>query len=82
LSVQEGLDLITLTRKMIPNAQRIMVAGGRELLFGAEQAKIFQAGANSIVVGDYLTTSGRETNKDLQMLVDLSLEVAKTRHDA
>jgi biotin synthase len=61
---------------MIPNAQRIMVAGGRELMFGSRQSEIFQAGANSIVIGNYLTTSGREMNKDLEMLHELNLEVA------
>jgi biotin synthase len=76
LSVDEALSLITLTRKMIPNAQRIMVAGGRELMFGSRQSEIFQAGANSIVIGNYLTTSGREMNKDLEMLHELNLEVA------
>jgi len=32
LSVDEALALIRLTRKMLPNAERIMVAGGRELV--------------------------------------------------
>ncbi len=76
LSVDEGLELITLTRKLIPNAQRIMVAGGRELMFGERQAEIFEAGANSIVIGNYLTTSGRVMSKDLDMLKSLHLEVA------
>jgi biotin synthase len=58
-----------------------MIAGGRELLFGDRQEEIFQAGANSIVVGNYLTTLGRDGNKDLEMLKSLHLEVAKTRED-
>jgi biotin synthase len=80
LSITQALELITLTRKMIPNAQRIMVAGGRELMFGCDQSKIFQAGANSIVIGNYLTTSGREMDKDLAMLHNLGLEVATQVH--
>jgi len=55
-----------------------MVAGGRELMFGDRQSEIFQNGANSIVIGNYLTTSGRAMNKDLDMLQSLNLEVAKT----
>ena len=78
LTVDEALSLVKLTREMIPNAQRIMVAGGRELMFGERQNEIFENGANSIVIGNYLTTSGRAMNKDLDMLQSLNLEVAKT----
>jgi len=77
LNVDEALELVKLTREMIPNAQRIMVAGGREMMFGERQAEIFTNGANSIVIGNYLTTAGREMNKDLEMLKSLNLEVAK-----
>ena len=76
LNVDEALDLIELTRKSIPNAQRIMVAGGRELMFGERQSEIFERGANSIVIGNYLTTNGRAMSKDLDMLQSLQLEVA------
>ncbi len=77
LDVDEALSLIKLTCKMIPNAQRIMVAGGRELMFGERQSEIFENGANSIVIGNYLTTTGRVMSKDLDMLKSLNLEVAK-----
>ena len=78
LSVDEAFALISLTRKMLPDAERIMVAGGRELMFGARQGEIFDAGANSIVIGNYLTTAGRDRGRDLQMLHDLGLEVAQS----
>ena len=78
LNVDEALSLVTLTRKMLPNAERIMVAGGRELIFGERQDEIFAAGANSIVIGNYLTTSGRAMNKDIEMLRALGLDVAKS----
>lgn len=77
LKIEEAFELIKLTREMIPNAERIMVAGGRELMFGERQSEIFNYGANSIVIGNYLTTSGRAMNKDLDMLQSLGLEVAK-----
>ncbi len=76
LSVNEALELVKTTREMIPNAQRIMVAGGRELMFGDRQGEIFANGANSIVIGNYLTTAGRAMDKDLNMLKSLQLEVA------
>jgi len=76
LTTDEALSLVALTRKSIPNAERIMVAGGRELMFGDRQDEIFKYGANSIVIGNYLTTSGRIMSKDLEMLKSLKLEVA------
>ena len=78
LSVDEALALVALTRKMIPDAQRIMVAGGRELMFGAREGEIFAHGANSIVIGNYLTTSGKAMERDLEMLRSLNLEIATT----
>jgi len=77
LTADEGLALIKLTRKTLDKAERIMVAGGRELLFGSRQAEIFENGANSIVIGNYLTTKGRVMSQDLEMLKALKLEVAK-----
>jgi len=77
LTTDEALALIRLTRKTVDKAQRIMVAGGRELMFGERQAEIFQNGANSIVIGNYLTTKGRGMHQDLEMLRSLHLEVAK-----
>jgi biotin synthase len=77
LNIEEAFALIHKTRETLPNAQRIMVAGGRELMFGQRQSEIFSHGANSIVIGNYLTTSGREMNKDLNMLKLLNLKVAK-----
>ena len=76
LNVDEALALVKLTRETLPDAERIMVAGGRELMFGERQNEIFKYGANSIVIGNYLTTSGRATNKDLEMLESLNLNVA------
>ncbi|MBU0721809.1 biotin synthase [bacterium] len=76
LDIDEALELIRLTRKTLPHAERIMVAGGRELMFGERQNEIFAYGANSIVIGNYLTTSGRLMSKDLEMLQSLELEVA------
>ncbi|MDD3442922.1 MAG: biotin synthase [Sulfurimonas denitrificans] len=78
LSVDEALSLIKLTREMIPEAQRVMVAGGRELMFGDRESEIFANGANSIVIGNYLTTSGKAMQRDLEMLKSLNLDVASS----
>lgn len=77
LSTDEALELITLAREIISDAERIMVAGGRELQFGARQQEIFAAGANSIVIGNYLTTQGRDKQSDLEMLKELGFSVAQ-----
>jgi len=77
LDIEKAFSLIRLTRESIPKAQRIMIAGGRGLMFGERQDEIFQHGANSIVIGNYLTTNGRISSKDLEMLKSLNLSVAK-----
>jgi len=81
LTTDEGLELVRLTRELIPNADRIMIAGGREMMFKDRQAEIFEAGANAIVIGNYLTTSGREKSQDLQMLANLGLQIAQSPDD-
>ena len=37
---------------------------------------MFEAGANAIVIGNYLTTKGIEANKDKEMLANLGYEIA------
>lgn len=76
LTTDEALELITLAREIISDAERIMVAGGRETMFGDRQNEIFEAGANAIVIGDYLTTQGRDRSSDLEMIRSLGFEVA------
>lgn len=82
LSVDEALRLLQLTRKMVPHADRIMVAGGRELLFKDRMKEIFDYGVNSIVIGNYLTTSGCNVDNDLQMLHELHFGIATSPEDA
>jgi biotin synthase len=81
LSVDESLELIRLSRSILAQADRLMIAGGREITFGARQEEIFAAGANSIVLGNYLTTTGREAHTDLEMLKNMGLGIAQTVQD-
>ena len=81
LSIDESLELITLAREILDKADRIMIAGGRENTFKERQSEIFEAGANSIVIGNYLTTAGREAHTDLMMLQQLGFEIAMTPED-
>jgi len=82
LSIDDALKLLQLTREMVPHADRIMVAGGRELLFKERTHEIFDYGVNSIVIGNYLTTSGCDADNDLQMLKALHLGIATSPQDA
>jgi len=59
-----------------------MVAGGREITFKDRQSEIFEAGANAIVLGNYLTTNGEDPNKDKQMIESLGLRLAKNHSDS
>ena len=67
----EILHSIAVFRYMLPKAE-IRIAGGRQFL-GDMQAMIFMAGASGVMIGDYLTTKGRQVEDDLKMLQDLKL---------
>ena len=76
----EALEMIRTARGMLPS-QRIMVAGGREITFGDRDREIFDAGANAIVIGDYLTTSGSDPMRDHRMIEAAGYEIAADCHD-
>ncbi len=76
LTQNEALGIISKARKLLGEERLLMVAGGRELLFSGDEGKMFEAGANAIVIGNYLTTSGQAPRKDLDILKKLGYEVA------
>ncbi|MEA3513430.1 MAG: biotin synthase [Campylobacterota bacterium] len=78
ISKDEAFELIRLVRQMVPNAHKIMVAGGRELMFQDDQYDIFKHGANSIVIGNYLTTDGNESLKDITELENLGYDISSS----
>ena len=73
---EEAIEIIRKARALLGEESLLMVAGGRELLFSKEEYKMFEAGANAIVIGNYLTTSGEAPDRDRQMLETLGYEVA------
>lgn len=73
LRPMEILNCIAVFRYLLPQAE-IRIAGGRQFL-GDMQAMIFMAGASGIMIGDYLTTKGRQVEDDLKMIADLKLQV-------
>ncbi len=78
----EGTDELTPTYclkvlclfRFINPTKEIRVSGGREVNLRSLQPLGLYS-ANSIFVGDYLTTAGQEGTKDHQMLEDLGFEV-------
>lgn len=68
----EILGIIACYRMILPDKD-IKVAGGREKNLRDLQCMMFAAGANSTMVGNYLTTFGRPAEEDRQMIKDLGL---------
>lgn len=75
LTPLECLHTIALFRLILP-AKKITICGGREKNLRDLQSWMFLAGANGTMIGNYLTTSGRDETQDRQMLKDLNLEIA------
>ena len=70
------LKVLAMFRLVNPD-QEIRIAGGREIHLRSLQAMGLYA-ANSIFVGDYLTTKGQVPEADYAMIRDLGFEVVKT----
>lgn len=70
------LKIIAMFRYVLPNKE-ILVCGGREMSLGELHPLVFYAGASGIMTGDYLTTSGRTLQKDLQMINSLGFTTRK-----
>lgn len=67
------LKVLCLFRFMNPTKE-IRISGGREVnLRSLQPFGLYPA--NSIFIGDYLTTEGQESNRDCQMLEDLGFEI-------
>jgi biotin synthase len=72
LSPMECLKIISICRFVLPDKE-LKVAGGREVCLRDLQSWIFFAGADSTMIGNYLTTYGRKPEQDHQMVMDLGL---------
>ena len=71
----EIFKCVAMFRLLIPQGE-LKVAGGREVNLRALQPLMFMAGANSTMVGSYLTTGGWNHEKDHEMIRDMGLRVA------
>jgi biotin synthase len=77
LNPRDCLKALALFRFASPSSE-LRIAGGRELHLKSLQCLGLYA-ANSIFVGDYLTTQGQPPEADYQMIRDMGFEI--TRHD-
>ena len=67
--------------RLVNPASEIRIAGGREVHLRSLQPLGLYA-ANSIFVGDYLTTRGQPADEDFRMLEDLGFEIADNAEPA
>jgi biotin synthase len=74
LAPLEILRFVALFRFILPDRD-IRICGGRESGLRDLHPLIFWAGADGIMIGNYLTTKGRDHHADLQMIRDLGMEV-------
>ena len=75
--IQKALYWIEKISSSLPNS-RIMIAGGREITFKDRWPEIFKYGANSIVIGNYLTTKGNQAKDDIKTITALGYEIANS----
>ena len=75
--IEKALYWIKKVSLALPNS-RIMVAGGREITFKNRWPEIFKYGANSIVIGNYLTTKGNQAKEDIDTITALGYEIANS----
>jgi biotin synthase len=70
----EAIRWIALFRLALPGII-LRYAGGREVTLRELQALGLTAGINALIVGNYLTTLGRDPQDDLRMLEDLAMPI-------
>ena len=76
INKEEAKRWISIYRRSF-SKNMIMIAGGRELIFGDNWIEAINCGADSIVIGDYLTTKGEQSQKDLEIIKKEGLKIAK-----
>lgn len=70
----EALHSIALFRMVLPKKE-IRICGGRATALGRLHPFIFLAGADGFLIGNYLTTVGRDPEDDLATIRDLGLSI-------
>jgi biotin synthase len=71
----EALKIISLYRFLLPDKE-IRVCGGRLQILGEFNSFVFMAGADGLLTGDCLTTSGRKPKDDLKLIEQYGLSLS------
>ncbi|MCD8212906.1 MAG: biotin synthase [Campylobacter sp.] len=79
LTPDEALKIIRDTKAALPDT-RVMIAGGREAVLGKRQYEIFDHGVSAVVIGDYLTTKGEESSRDIAEFKKMGFQFAQKCH--
>lgn len=79
LTPVDCLKIIALYRLVLPTKD-ILVCGGREMNLLNEQSNMFKAGANGLMMGNYLTTKGLDRNHDFDLLESLGMAIRPPPH--
>jgi biotin synthase len=72
----DALKIISLYRYILPQKE-IRICGGRMQILGEFNSMVFLAGADSLLIGNYLTTSGRNYEDDLRLIETYGLSQHK-----
>ena len=70
----DALKIIAIYRLILPDRE-IRICGGRPQTLRDLNSYIFFAGADGLLIGNYLTTRGKRPEEDLQMIGDMGLEI-------
>jgi len=70
----EALKIISIYRFMLPD-KAVRVCGGRRQVLGEFNSMVFMAGADALLTGNYLTTTGTTYEDDLRLIRRYGLEV-------
>ena len=72
----ECLKIVALFR-VLHQDKDIRICGGREFNLGDLQAFLIPSGANGLMIGNYLTTKGRQIEDDLKMIKEMGLQFSE-----
>jgi biotin synthase len=74
LSPMEALKIIAIYRVIMPESE-IRICGGRHATLRNLASHLFFAGADGLLIGNYLTTLGGDPAEDIQLIKNLGLEL-------
>jgi len=73
ISTEEVIKTIATLRFILPKSI-IKIAGGREVHLKKDDKTVLKAGANGIITGGYLTTTGNKAEEDIKMIKEIGLK--------